>query len=187
MSLSLDKLRTALTRLFIRPDAVATHTQAEARLAAAYHEYAADVEDASGDSATNLDPGKFQMPLDFAREGTPQSFARQLDRAFTAYWTGTAFGTSILIPAPPPDPPCPNSGGTGVFGAEFSSVVVDVDDLALFTAVLPVVQRPSDSAQAQAARLAQAMDTVTKTAITVIISGTDTTPGLAISNTCGVF
>lgn len=188
MSLNAARLQQALAAWFAAPQAIRSQAQAEAKFARVYHDYAREGEDVSGERATTLVPAKFQSQLRFAASRTVEQFARQLDAAFVSYWTGAVFAVGVI---PPPVPPCPNVGGTGVFSTEASSVVTVVAAGALFAALLPVLRRKSDTVASQARAFATAMDTVTKSAVTVLITGVDTTPAptgpLPITNTCTVF
>lgn len=188
MSLNVARLQQALAAWFSAPEAIRSQVQAEARFARVYHEYAREGEDVSGERATTLVPSKFQGPLRFAGSRTAEQFARQLDAAFVAYWTGAVFAVGVV---PSPAPPCPNVGGTGVFATETTSVVTVVAAGALFSAVLPVLRKKADTVGSQARAFADAIDSVTKSAVTVLITGLDTTSPptgpLPITNTCTVF
>jgi hypothetical protein len=188
VTLDVNRLQQSLTRLFSSPDRVRSALDAEDLWAEAYHGYASSVEDVSGDIATNLDITKFRRELRFRDAGSVMTFAEQLDRAMVSYWTGVVFGIGSL---PPGIPPCPNSGGSGVFGSETSSVVGSVESGKLLRDLLSVLAVRPGVAQVQAARFARALDRATKTSVRVTIDGLDTTPGpagpLTIVNVCGVF
>lgn len=185
MSLSKDKLYREFVRWF-RAGGVSTHAQAERKLSQVYHAYAQDAEDVSGEGPTNLDAGKFERCLDFGRSRSARQFAQQLDDAFVEYWKGTTFPTLVV---PPSSPPCPNVGGSGSFSSESASVVLSVAKGAMREAVLPVLSKGNTADQA-ARKMAEAMDQVTKSAVTVYIVGLDTSPypgPYPITNTCTVF
>lgn len=186
MSLDANKLYQGFLPWFTAPDDIRTHQQAEDRLARVYHTYAQDAEDVSGERPTNLVSTKFRTPLNFVRSRRAQDFASQIEAAFVAYWTGAVFPVLVI---PPPTPPCPNVGGTTIFSQETTSVVASVTPRAMFSAILPIVSSWRGTAQVKARQLADAMDSVTKSAVTVLITGLDTsspTP-VAITNTCTVF
>lgn len=189
MSLDSGKLYRGFLRWFRVPQGIRTYRQAEAKFSQIYHGYAQGAEDVSGECPDNLDRGKFERPLSFETGQARQRFARQIESAFVAYWTGVTF--PILV-VPPATPPCPNVGGNGIFGAELSSLVLSVTAGAMYSAVLPILSKGEATADEAARRLADVMDSVTKSAVTILITGQDTTPGggggpLPITNTCTVF
>ena len=188
MSLDKRKLYNEFVRWFRNPKGMSTIRQAQTRLAQVYHSYAQDAEDVSGESPTNLDQAKFDTPLRLETCRTAQQFAQRVEDAFVAYWTGTIFPTAVV---PPASPPCPNVGGTEEFSLENTSGVTDVTARAMYSAILAVLARNESTAEEGARRLADAMDRVTKSAVTVTITGQDTTPPptgpLYITNTCTVF
>lgn len=193
MALNLDRLRSGLEQIFVNPRGVSSSEDAQRRWAAAYHAYCTDVEDLSGDSATNLAQSKFEGALHFRQSRTAAQFAGQIDSAFAAYWTGTSFG--ITTPIAGPGVPCPNispnPSSTLLFSFELTSVVLAVAPGAMRSALLPILLTRGQSYQVQASRIATAMHTVTKSAVTVLISGTDTTLPASggpspITNTCTV-
>lgn len=188
MTLSVNRLRWEFAMWFRNSQDIATYMQAERRFALTYHHYAKKATDVSGEQAINLSYRKFQIQLNFQSSRTPEQFCRQLDRAFVAYWTGVIFATAIV---PPVSPPCANQGGSGVFASEVSSAVVGVSSQVLYAELLPVVSSLSTAGEVATQEVAQAFDRATKRAVTVLISGWDTTPGptgpLPITNLCGVF
>lgn len=186
MTLQVGKLDQELGRVFSSPGSVASTTIAEQRWATAYHAYCLDAEDVSSDPPINLASLKFRSLLNFRGSFTAAQFAAQLEAAFVAYWTGTLF--SILVP-PLVTSACPSIGGTGLWSVEVTSVVVPVVPQAMYTAVFPILNTPSISWQAKSTQLAHAMHRVTTSAVTVLISGLDTTlpTPLPITNTCTVF
>jgi hypothetical protein len=187
MSLSLQSLRRNLVRFFSEPANTPSAPAAEERLARIYHEYAREAEDVSGENPVSTTQAAFQGPLDFRRSTTVRRYAEQVEAAFVAYWTGAAFAVGVV---PPPVPPCPNVGGNGIFATETSSVVSAVAPRVLYAKLMPVLTSLQAPAQVQADRFARAFDEATKSAVTVLITGTDTTPGptgpLPITNTCTV-
>jgi len=188
VSLSVDRLNKALLALFSTPERISTHRQAGKLLAEAYHLYAREAHDVSGDSPTNLTSQKFQECLFFDIRMTSENFAAQVDRAFMTYWMGATFQT--LFP-PSTGSACPSVGGTGVFTVETTSQVTQVVVGAMRAALLPVLMVSGRSAQSKALQTAIAMHYATRTAVTVKIVGLDTTLPPAgpvpIINTCGVF
>jgi len=188
MTLRVYKLRQALVRWFGDSEELISAAQAESRWATIYHDYAREGEDVSGEPAINLSKSKFSRPLNLKQSQTAQQFCRQLDQAFVSYWTGVTFATAV-VPSPPLA--CPNIGGTGVFSVEISSVVTVVAKGVLYGALIPIVSSLGGAASTKAAQFAEAFDSATKTAVTVLITGQDTTPPpagpLAITNVCTVF
>jgi len=182
------KLRQALSKWFSDPRGVPSARQAEARFASVYHDYAKEVEDLSGDRAANLDKSKFESALNFRKSRTAKQFCKQLDEAFVRYWSGTVFAVGSL---PSPTTSCPNVGGTGVFAVETLSTVVGVASGVLYRKLLPIITPTGGSAKSQAVKMARAFDEATKSAVTVLIVGQDTTPPptgpLPIYNVCTVF
>ena len=188
MSLDSGKLYREFLRWF-RALRGSGYRDAEARLAQIYHAYALDAEDVSGEHPNNLDQAKFERPLSFRTSRSRQQFAQQIETAFVAYWTGTIFPVLVV---PPPTPPCPNVGGTEVFASETTSGVTAVTTRAMYSAIVAILANTDATAEESARRLADEMDRVTKSAVTVTITGEDTTPGgsggpLYITNTCTVF
>jgi hypothetical protein len=188
MTLQRSKLQASLVRFFTRPGLIYNGSQAERFWTNAYHAYASDAEDVSGESPNNLMPSKFSAPLNFFASRTATIWAQQMEAAFVAYWTGTAFDVGVI---PPPVPPCPNVGGTTIFATEATSVVTLVTPGVMFSSILPAALRydPGVTAQQKAAEFAAAMDVATRSAVFVLITGLDTTTvpmggPLPITNTC---
>jgi len=186
VSLDVNKLYNGFVTWFETPQSVITYAQAEAKMASVYHVYAQDAEDVSGERLENASERPFRDQLAFQRSQTARQFADQLDAAFVAYWQDLTFPTLVV---PPADPPCPNVGGTGEFSVETAAVVSEVSPRAMYDAVLPVLTTSDEPARLKARKLADAMDRVTKSAVTVLITGEDTTTPtpVAITNTCTVF
>jgi len=185
VSLDVNKLYHEFLRWFRTGD-IRSFEQAERRLSQVYHAYASDAEDVSGDPVNNLDVRKFEGPLRFRGSKTARQLAQQIDDAFVAYWTGVTFDTDII---PIDFPPCPNVGGSEAFSGELSSEVTDVTRRAMYSAVLPIFTKTSNTAEQAARKLADEMDRVTTSAVTVLITGLDTsTPTqVTVTNTCTVF
>lgn len=164
-------------------------TKAEAKSAwtNAYDIYASTATDISGDLLVSSNSSGFQSNLSFDASGTAASSAADFDSAFVSYWTGATFAVGII---PPPSGLCPNVGGTGIFGVETTSVVSTVTANVLKAKLLAILGSPASNAQAQLTLLAQAFHEATTEAVTVLITGTDTTPTpsgpLPITNTCGI-
>lgn len=189
MALDRSKLSTALRAIFSNPAGVASASQAEAMWAEAYDSYGFDAEDVSGDVVTTVNFGGFLSALDFGSSGgSSRKAAQDLDRAFVAYWTGAVFAVGSLITVPPGE--CPNVGGNGTWGSETTSVVTAVAAGVLAGLLEPIFGSPmeGDTAASKADQIAGAFHEATTTAVSVLITGLDTTPGptgpLAITNTC---
>lgn len=179
-------LRAQLVAALSTP--IATATEAEARWARAYHVYASEAEDVSGDALVSSDPAGFRRRLRFAAAGSAEAWARQLDDAVVAYWTGATFGTGSLIVGL--GDPCPNTGaGTLEFDSETSSEVVEVVSGVVARYLRPIL-RPSVSSRDTLGRLATALHMATLEAVRVEIVGLDTTvpPAgpLPVANTCAI-
>ena len=177
--------------MFESPESFTSRRQAEAKWARIYDEYASQAEDASGDRVLSKSNAGFRRALNFQNNLTTARFARQIELGFLSYWTGATF--AIGKPVPGTGVPCPNVGGNSIFGIEASSVVIATTPNVMFGNLFPVLRsfgRTTTAAQ-KAREIAQAMHLATTTAIFVLISGTDTTPGpggpLPITNTCTIF
>ena len=184
------RLKSELLRFFATPGGIRSHKDAEDRWAAAYHTYASSVEDISGDQAVNLSKDRFRAPLNFMSPRTAADFARMIDAAFVSYWTGVTFGITSIVPGL--GVPCPNIGaGTMLFLSETTSLVVSVAPGVMAGALLPVLLTRGGSFHTQADLIARTMHGVTKSAVTVLITGLDTTPiptgPLPVTNTCTIF
>lgn len=193
------KLRQALLDFWRTPQGIRSIEDAEERWASAYHSYASDAEDISGDSLNAGNRTGFRGVLNFRSIRHVSQMAQQLDSGFVAYWTGASFGLTSLVagigsPCPNvPVPPQPLS--SLIFATETASSVIAVAAGAMRAAVLPVLTRNfrGVTAEDQAARLAAAMHSATTTAVTVLITGLDTVPPVPnggpfpLTNTCTVF
>lgn len=127
MALDRSKLSASLRNIFSSPEGIAGAPQAEALWTNAYHGYAMDAEDVSGDRVATASRSGFLSALDFGSDGGSVSkAARDFDNAFVAHWTGAVFAVGSLIGVPPGE--CPNAGGNGVWSSEITSVVVTVAD-----------------------------------------------------------
>jgi len=191
MALDRSKLSRALRSIFSNPAGVSGAPQAEAMWTNAYDSYGLDAEDVSGDRVTTVNMGGFLSALDFGSSGgTSRKAAQDFDRAFVAYWTGGVFAVGSLITVPPGA--CPNVGGNGIWGSETTSVVVAVAAGVLAGLLEPIFSatREGDTAASKADQIAGAFHDATTTAVSVLITGLDTTPGptgpLAITNTCTI-
>jgi hypothetical protein len=188
--LSRSKLSGDLARIFGSPDRISGRSSAESLWTNAYHSYASDAEDISGDGVLTVNKTAFLSILDFGREKTPSEAAHNFDQAFVAYWTGAIFSVGILIVTPPLE--CPNAGGNGVWSSETTSVVDSVAPNVLAPLLVPIFSglNEGDTAVSKASQFARAFHTATTTAVSVLITGLDTTPGptgpLSISNTCTI-
>ena len=184
------RLERDLRRLFNTPSAISSPTDAEIRWAEAYTGYAADAEDASGDSLASSNPIGFRRALRFRGSSTSDSFAQQIANGFSAYWTGATFNVGLITAG---TAGCPNVGGTGLFSSETTSLVTSVAAPIMrgrVRAALAGFTRTTSAAQ-KATELASAIHGATTKAVVVTIVGLDTTPSpggpLAVTNVCTVF
>lgn len=186
--LSQAKLTGLLSAFFSSPDGIADRAVAETRWTDAYHSYAQDAVDASGDSVVTVNKAGFLGTLNLRGEQSSASAAANFDQAFVSYWTGGIFAIGKLVVVPPPG--CPSIGGTTIWASEITSLVVSVIPNVLSGLLLPIFERTdsSDTALSKASEIARAFHTATTTAVIVTIAGLDTTPGpvgpLPIVNTC---
>jgi hypothetical protein len=170
------------------PADVATAAQ---NWADAFDAFASNAEDASGDALISGNAAGFKAAVQggFAAQ-TAAGAAAGYGAGAIAYWTGAAFGVLELLD--PLTEPCPSVGpGTKIFSIEASSVVtvpLAVALIAALTAEFIVLEADPD---AKAEALADAFFDSSTTEITVLISGSDTTPPpsgpLPVTNTCTVF
>jgi len=182
MSLNSAKLKQDLISWFSRPTSIANVRQAEDKFATVYHDYAKAAEDISGDLVSNVTKEKFANELEFQRSQSLKDFCRQIDTAFVAYWTGAEFATGSL---PTPTVACPHSTEED-FASETSSVVTGIETDAMYRALVTALSRKEGTAKTQAEQVAKVIDSVTKSAVTVLITGVDGAVA-PITNTCGVF
>lgn len=158
----------------------------------AYDAYARDATDASFDRVAVVNkPGFISGMSSFsAQAGTPPSFAQLLDTAFVAYWTGAVFAVGV---PPTPAAKCPSVGGNTIFSLEISSTVIVAAPGVLLSNLLPIFSNVTEgqTIRDQARKIADAFHQATTTAVTVLITGLDTTPPpagpLPIMNQCGLF
>jgi hypothetical protein len=149
-----------------------------------------DAEDVSGDQVTRVSSNGLRSALNFDNRESASDFCRQIERGFRGYWTGAIFAVGT---PPSPAAACASVGGSGVFGSEITSLVVSVLPNVMFSSLLPVVRSftRETSADDRAKDIAAAMHRATTTAVIVLITGLDTTPGpsgpLPITNTCRIF
>lgn len=171
----------------------ATKLDAATNFGNAYNTYALAAQDASTDLVVTTNLAGFiatlaaQLPDSTA--GTAALAAAAFDAAFVQYWTGAVFAVGI---PPTGIGACPNAGGTLIFSAEVSSVVVTVSAGVLQNLLLPIFSTTgSADGNAQAILIADAFHSATTSAVIVLITGLDTTPApagpLPITNTCGIF
>lgn len=190
MGLDRTKLSRELRSLFGGTSGVGTIPAAKERWARAYHSYATGAEDVSGDRVQTANRPGFLGALQLRNGASTREAAQMFDRAFVAYWTGAVFGVGQLIAAPSAQ--CPNIGGNGIWASEVSSVVVGVLEGVLAGLLQPEFEslRQRDTAFSKAEVLARAFHRATTTAVMVLITGLDTTPGptgpLVITNTCTI-
>lgn len=189
MSLSLEKLRRELLRIFTRPNVVRTAEHARRMWWEVYDFYARDAEDVSGDSVLTVNSYRFLKNLKFFSFNNYVQAAEEFDDAFRAYWQGATFNVAQLITTPPST--CPNVGGNGIWASETASVVSGVRRRAIAGRLVPIFQGQSQVANAQraAAEIARAFHDATTQDVSVTITGFDTTfpTPVSISNTCTLF
>jgi hypothetical protein len=184
-----SKLSGALSGIFSNPDGILSRQEAEVLWTNAYHRYAQGAEDVSGDGVVTVNKPGFLSTLSFGEQSASDS-ARNFDAAFVAYWTGAVFAVGKLIVTPPVV--CPNVGGNLIWGSETTSIVTVVAAGVLANLLRPIFQSTNSSATAfsKAQEIARAFHEATTTAVTVLITGLDTTPGptgpLPITNTCTI-
>lgn len=206
MALNKDTLKTEILKLidpededFVGyPEDAATAAE---NWAAAYATYAADAEDASGDALASASESGFADAIESGLAGdpeadppvpgssTPAQAAAAFGAAFLAFWTGATFAVGTLLD--PLTEPCPSVGGTGIWATEATSAVLAAVPAGLITLLTAEFAVNSDDPDTKADALATAFHTATTTAVTVLISGLDSTPPPAspipITNTCTVF
>jgi len=175
-------------------------SDAATNFANAYDTYALDAVDYSGDAVAVVNKAGFESTLAASLPpgnpgGTPLAASAAFDNAFISYWTGATFAIGII---PPPAGICPNVGGNSIFSVELSSVVSAITPSILgnllstvWNSLPPTGSKETEDPSIAASAIASALHTATTTAISVLISGLDTTPipagPLPITNTCTVF
>lgn len=193
MTLRVGTLRSELLSIFqVSPDSPSSSADAERQWAAAYDKYASAATDASGDRVIRKNRSGFHSQLRFrAKTGTAATMAQNCDRAFVAYWTGAVFAVGKV---PSPSAPCPSVGGNTIFGTEISSAVAAVAPGVLRSLLFPIFSQsvPGNTPSERAGAIANAFHKATTSAVTVLITGLDTTPPgsggpLPITNTCTIF
>lgn len=197
MALLLDTLKYELKKLMDKdhPDFVgfpSDYVGAASNFASAYDVYASQATDASGESVLTVNKPGFSSALTAklnSPEGSADLASGAFDDAFVAYWTGATFVVGIPPPPVPTPPICPNVGGTGIFSIEASSVVSAVGVGTLKSLLFPIFTTFTEDGSARADDIAEALHTATTTAVTVLITGVDTTAPtpVPITNTCTVF
>jgi hypothetical protein len=166
-----------------------TLVQGVDNIANAYNQYALAATDASTEAVAVTNIALFKTSLLGLTPGSTFADAAQaFDDAFVAYWTAGAFTFGI-----PPLPAAPGVtvGLTPPWTVEASSVVSLVTPNVLKGLLLPEFTILSGDADAKATAIANAFHTATTTAVTVLISGFDSTPfpagPLPMTNTCTIF
>lgn len=198
MTLVAATLETELLKLFDSQNPAFSGYPATKDLACdnwgnAYDLYASAATDVSTDivaiknKALFISTLKAQIPSD-PTTGTAAAAANAFDAAFVAYWTGASFVVGV---PPTPAAVCPSVGGNTIFGVEATSLVSVVTPSVLANLLLPIFSdvATTGTAQTKAQQIAAAFHTATTTAVTVVITGTDTTVPvpLAVTNTCTIF
>jgi hypothetical protein len=172
------------------PEASVRRADAAEKWADAFDAYGRGVENVNEDTFLS-EPNRagFEAALTFETE-TAEEAATEFGNAWTAYWTGLTFvlGTPGAING---SVECPNVGGNLTFGVIASSLVTAVNSVPLVAALKSLFEAPSADPAAKAAALADALHNACVGQVTVLTSGTDTTPPpggpIAITNTCRLF
>lgn len=199
MALDVGTLKAEILKILDRDDPGFVGDPADGAAAAtnwanAFDAYAINAEDISGDAVATVFKPLFETTLAAAlnvppASGSAASAAAGFGAAHIAYWTSGIF--AVGTPPPPVPPGCPNVGGNTIFGIEATSVVLAALAAALIPALTTEFGNLTDDVDAKADALANALHTACTTEVTVLISGTDTTPPpagpLPITNTCTVF
>lgn len=155
----------------------------------AYDTYAQDAQDVSTDPLVAAHKPLMVAKLELLNTpfGVIATAASTFDDALKAYWLGATFATLVV---PTGTGACPNSGGSGLFAAEVSSVVSAWTAGILQASMASLLAIPSDDPHVKATALANALHTATTSAVKVTITGTDTTPPPGgphpITNTCTI-
>ena len=189
--LSQSTLKSALQDLMTNQKGT-DKPSAAANWADAFDAYGAGVTNINGDGPL-APPNKlgFQAALSFSGTTSAQQ-AQEFATAWKAYFTALVFtpGTPGTINGGP----CPNLGGNTIFGIIASSTVTVINEIPLIAALQGHFDSFSGTdPEAAADALASIFHshTITLANLTVLTSGTDTTPPpagpLPITNTCGVF
>lgn len=203
MALNVNKLKSELLKLIDPndPNFVGHPTNATdfaTNWSNAYDTYAKDAQDVSSDPMIYSPAHKSAMAARLLTLNVPggviATAASTFDQAFADYWLGLtppASAATFLTKVPPTSSVgCPNSGGTGIFSAEASSLVATVTANVLQASMLSLLAIPSDDPNVKATALANAFHVATTTAVKVTITGTDTTGPptgpQTITNTCGI-
>jgi hypothetical protein len=192
--LNKNKLRSAFQEIFdgAVDKSVDSTAKAEDQWADAYHSYAKDAVDVSGDKLSVSNSVGFRAALQFdaaKAAASPAVIALQFDLAFVTYWTGAVF--SVGTP-PSPAAKCPSIGGNTLWSVEATSVVVAALPAILLGLLTPIVADHSEGVTTaeKASRYADAFHTATTTAVLVLIAGLDLTPPpagpLPVTNTCTI-
>lgn len=153
----------------------------------AFDAYALNAVDVSGDIITTVNKAGFQSALAplFNPNSTSTAAANAFATAWAAYWTGAIFAVGI----PPPS----GVGGNGIFGIEISSVVTVIVSANLSVELKTIFDKvdTDQDPDIKAQQIADALHAATTNDITVLITGTDTTPPptgpLPITNTDKVY
>lgn len=150
-----------------------TSVDAINNFANAYHTYASQATDISGDSIVIVNLPGFVASITSSIPpanpgGTLANYASVMATAFTTYWTGGMFAIGMLPPF--------GIGGTGIFSTEITSLVTVINPAILSTGILAQLNQQFDSADDAADAVADVWHTATTTGITVLITGLDTTP-----------
>jgi hypothetical protein len=171
----------------------ASPAAAAAKWKTAYDVYGSAAANSGGAAVLSKLPASFESILAAQLPagnpgGTAAAAATAFANAWVAYWTGATFG---LTPVPTHGSPCPNVGGNTTFGLVATSVVSVIVPAPLIASLTSAFGVLTGTVDAKATALANAFHAATTANITVLTSGTDTTPPTAgplpITNTCQVF
>jgi hypothetical protein len=192
--LDVNKLKTELDKVFLESNSLfvgwpSNISQAAHNIAEAYKTYAIDAFDVSLDTLVSYNqPGFENSLLTLNNNSTYLDAATAFDLAFTTFWTGAIFSIGLLTVG---TPACINIGGTGIFATEISSTVISIIPDILKNLLLPEFSAVDKNDMIdKTLKIAQCFHTATTSAVVVLITGLDTTPGpggpLPITNTCTI-
>jgi hypothetical protein len=154
----------------------------------AYDLYASVAQSVSGDVVLTKNATGFKSALlrGLTTSVTEYAAASAFEQAFVAYWTGATFNITLL-----PSPTSGNIGGNGIFGVVLSSIVSSITANVLKSNLLNAFLVKYPDVDSAVTAISSAFHTATTTAISVLISGLDTTPPLGgplpITNTNLIF
>lgn len=175
--LSAATLKTELLKIFDQANPgflgfPGTVADAASNWANAYNTYAMSATTINGGTVVTTNQAGFtailSAQLPDGNTGTIVTAANAFDAAFCAYWTGGVFTPGGL--------PLVGVGGTGIFSIIISSIVVAVTTGVLSTNLQLAFGTIQSDADAAATAISNAFHAATIAAVSVLISGLDTTP-----------